>query len=454
MTAETIFAPATAPGRAGVAVLRLSGPAAASALAVLSGAEKLTPRRLRMVGLRDPADGELIDKGMAVWFPKPHSFTGEDVVELQVHGADAVLAKLAEVLSAMPGLRWAEPGEFSRRAFDNGKMDLTAAEGLADLLAAESESQRKQALRQMDGALARRLDALRAQGIDALAFNEAVIDFPDDELPEDTRAKGIGMIRALRDDLTALVDSARIGARVRRGVSVAVIGAPNVGKSSLVNRLAGWDVSIVSAQAGTTRDRVSVDLSVGGQAFTVLDTAGLRDTDEEIEAEGIRRAERAVETAEVRIAVFAADTWPAANDPTWRWVDSETVLVINKSDLCTPDKSDLCTPDRPTPEGAPDPVRVSAANGAGFADLTAAMRARLAAVAASGSGEAAPLTRERHRAAASAALTALDRALAAPDLELQAEDLRLAVRELGRMTGRVDVEDVLDRIFSEFCIGK
>jgi tRNA modification GTPase len=368
------------------------------------------------------------------------------VVELHVHGADAVLAKLADVLGRMAGLRWAEPGEFSRRAFDNGKMDLTAAEGLADLLAAESESQRKQALRQMDGALARRLDALRAQGIDALAFNEAVIDFPDDELPDDTRDRGVAMIRDLRDAVAALVDTATVGTRIRQGISVAVIGAPNVGKSSLVNRLAGWEVSIVSAQAGTTRDRVSVDLAVGGHAFTVLDTAGLRETAEEIEAEGIRRAERAVATADVRIAVFAADTWPVADDPTWRWVDSQTVLVINKSDLTAPV--------RPGPEGTPNPVRVSAATGEGFDRLSAVLRARLAEVGASGAGEAAPLTRERHRATAMAALTALDRALGAPDLELQAEDLRLAVRELGRMTGRVDVEDVLDRIFAEFCIGK
>ncbi len=445
-TYPTIFAPATAPGRAGVAVLRISGPQAIAALSRLGGERTFAPRVLAMVELRDPADHDLIDKGMAVVFPAPHSFTGEDVVELHVHGADAVLAKLADILARMPGLRWAEPGEFSRRAFDNGKMDLTAAEGLADLLAAESESQRKQALRQMDGALARRLDALRRQGIDALAFNEAVIDFPEDELPDDTRAKGIGMIRALRAELVNLVDSAKVGSRIRQGISVAVIGAPNVGKSSLVNRLAGWDVSIVSATAGTTRDRVSVDLSVGGQAFTILDTAGLRETTEEIEAEGIRRAERAVASADVRVAVFAADSWPAPNDPTWRWVDSETVVVVNKSDLDSPD--------RPKPDGAPDPVRVSAANGAGFDMLTGAMRSRLAAVAAGRSGEAAPLTRERHRSIAMAALTALDRALAAPDLELQAEDLRLAVRELGRMTGRVDVEDVLDRIFAEFCIGK
>ncbi len=443
---HTIFAPATAPGRAGVAVVRISGPQALAALAAVSGRADWQPRRMEFVRFVDPATGEAVDRGLGVAFPGPASFTGEDVAELHVHGASAVLARLTAALGAMPGLRWAEPGEFTRRAFDNGKMDLTAAEGLADLIAAETESQRRQALRQMDGALAARLEGLRTRAIAALAFVEAVIDFPDEELPDDTLARGVGLIRDLRAEVAALADTARLGARVRRGAAVAVVGAPNAGKSSLVNRLAGWEVAIVSPEAGTTRDRVSVEMALGGQAFTVTDTAGLRAAAGAVEAEGIRRAERAVAEADVRIAVFAADLWPAADDPTWRWVDRDTLVVVNKSDLGRADA--------PAPSGMPEPVRVSAATGAGMDDLIAALRRKLDAASADAAGEGAPLTRERHRALAEEALAALDRALAAPGLELQAEDLRLAARALGRMTGRIDVEDVLDRIFSEFCIGK
>lgn len=441
----TIFAPATAPGRAGVAVLRLSGPRAFSVLAALTGRAEFPPRAMISVRFSDPETAEPIDRGLAVCFPAPASFTGEDVAELHVHGSAAVLERLAGVLAAMPGLRWAEPGEFTRRAFEAGKMDLTEAEALADLLAAETEAQRRQAVRQMDGALSRRFEDLRNRAVDVLAFIEAVIDFSEDELPADTRDRGLAMIAGLKDGLVELVDSARIGCRVRQGVTVAVLGAPNVGKSSLVNRLAGWDVAIVSPAAGTTRDRVSVDLVLEGLPVTVTDTAGLREAAEEIEAEGIRRAERAVADADLRLAVFSAETWPAREDPTWRWVDSDTLVVVNKADLGRAVGE---------PHMEPPPVAVSALTGAGFDALAETLRSRVRALAGRQAGEAPPITRERHRVLAAAALAALERALAQPQQELQAEDVRLAIRELGRITGRIDVEDVLDRIFSEFCIGK
>ncbi|MGE4529655.1 MAG: tRNA uridine-5-carboxymethylaminomethyl(34) synthesis GTPase MnmE [Rhodospirillaceae bacterium] len=441
----TIFAPATAPGRAGVAVLRLSGPRTFAALTALCGRAAFPPRAMVAVRVSDPKTGEAIDRGLAVCFPAPASFTGEDVAELHVHGSAAVLSRLAEVLAAMPGVRWAEPGEFTRRGFGNGKMDLTEAEALADLLAAETEAQRRQAVRQMDGALSRRFEDLRARAVDVLAFIEAVIDFPEDELPADTRDRGVAMIAGLKAGLAELVDSARVGCRVRQGVTVAVLGAPNVGKSSLVNRLAGWDVAIVSPTAGTTRDRVSVDLVLEGLPVTVTDTAGLREAAEEIEAEGIRRAERAVADADLRLAVFSAETWPATDDPTWRWVDSETLIVVNKADLGgIADGPHIGSP----------PVAVSALTGEGFDALAEELRTRVRALAGQQAGEAPPITRERHRALAAAALEALERAQAQPQQELQAEDVRLAIRELGRITGRIDVEDVLDRIFGEFCIGK
>jgi tRNA modification GTPase len=441
---STIFAPATAPGRAGVAVVRLSGPRALTTACLLSGRAALEPRRMTSVLFRDPATGEEIDRGLAVAFPSPNSFTGEDVAELHVHGGGAVLARLAGVLAAQPGLRWAEAGEFSRRAFTHGKMDLTAAEGLADLLAAETEAQRRQALRQMDGALARRFDDLRARAIEALAFVEAEIDFADDELPPDIHERGEAILRGLREELIALVDSARAGARVRQGLTVAVFGPPNAGKSSLVNRLAGWEVAIVAPTPGTTRDRVSADLAVEGLPVTVIDTAGLRETVEAVEAEGIRRAERAVAAADLRLAVFSAVSWPAPGDAAWAWVDARTLVAVNKSDLGLP---------VPPVDGV-TPLPVSALTGEGFDALLAELATRLKTLAADRAGEDAPLTRERHREIAMAAMEALDRALANPESDLKAEDVRLAVRELGRITGRVDVEDVLDRIFGEFCIGK
>ncbi len=444
---DTIFAPATAPGIAGVAVIRLSGPHAYSATLDLSRKESLTPRVLHRADLYHPNTGDLIDRGMAVYFPGPASFTGEDVVELHLHGSSAILQVMGEVLSHMPHVRWAEPGEFSRRAFDNDKMDLTAAEGLADLLAAETEAQRKQALQQMDGALAKRLDGIRNKGINALAFMEATIDFPEDELPQDTFDRGRLMVEDLRQDLSDLIDTAKIGNRIRQGVSLVVVGTPNVGKSSLVNALAGWDAAIVSSTAGTTRDRVSVDLVLDGIPIKITDTAGLRDATDDIEAEGIRRTKVSVQTADLKIAVFSAESWPNLDDPTWQWVDNQTLIVVNKADL----NSDAVSMTVETPT---EPVFVSALHQEGLGNLTERLRGNLRSILTHQVGESAPLTRERHRAIAESAIEALDRALMQDDLELKTEDLRLAVRELGRMTGRVDVEDVLDRIFSEFCIGK
>ncbi len=439
---ETIYALASGAGRAGIAVLRLSGPAADAALSALSDAPLLPPRRATRVRLCDPQTGAPLDDGLALRFPGPASYTGEDVVELHIHGGGAVVAAVFEALGRLPDLRMAEPGEFTRRAVLAGKMDLTAAEGLIDLIDAETEAQRKQALRQADGALGALYDDWRGRLIPALAHLEAAIDFPDEDLPENLAAKIEPVLAALRAEMTAHLDDSRRGERLRQGVQIAIVGPPNAGKSSLLNTLAQRDAAIVSATAGTTRDVIEVRLDLGGFPVLAADTAGLREARDEIEAEGIRRARRWAGAADLKIVVFAVDD-PAAARQAADVVDLDTVVVLNKIDLREPDW---------TPPPAIGHFPVSVATGQGVDALIAGVTE---AVADRISVGAAPLmTRARHRAAVTECGEALDRAAAAPLPELAAEDLRLAVRALGRITGAVDVEDLLDVIFRDFCIGK
>jgi tRNA modification GTPase len=439
---ETIYALASGAGRAGIAVLRLSGTAADAALSALSDAPLPPPRRAARVRLRDPQTGTPLDDGLGLRFPGPASYTGEDVVELHIHGGSAVVAAVFEALGRLPDLRMAEPGEFTRRAVLAGKMDLTAAEGLIDLIDAETEAQRKQALRQADGALGALYDDWRGRLIPALAHLEAAIDFPDEDLPENLAAKIEPVLAALRAEMAAHLDDSRRGERLRQGVQIAIVGPPNAGKSSLLNILAQRDAAIVSATAGTTRDVIEVRLDLGGFPVLAADTAGLREARDEIEAEGIRRARHWAGAADLKIAVFAVDDPAAARDAA-DVVDLETIVVLNKVDLGEPDW---------TPPPAIGHFPVSVATGQG---LDALISGVTEAVAARIDVGAAPLmTRARHRAAVTECAEALDRAVAAPLPELAAEDLRLAVRALGRITGAVDVEDLLDVIFRDFCIGK
>lgn len=439
---ETIFAEATAPGLAGVAIVRLSGPAAGAALERLSGA--LPPARLaRRARLRDPATGEVLDEALVLWFPAPHSFTGENVAELQLHGGRAVVAGVLEALGGLDGLRPAEPGEFSRRAFVNGKMDLTAAEGLADLVAAETAAQRRQALRQLDGELGRLYDGWRKRLMGALAHAEAAFDFADEELPNDLFSSIQEVTDRVAVEIAAHLNDERCGERLRAGVSVAIIGPPNAGKSSLLNRLAQRDVAIVTEIAGTTRDVIEVHLDLAGAPVIVADTAGLREATGAIEAEGVRRARARAAEADVTLAVFDATTLPDLDPATLAVMDERALLVLNKSDLCRSVPATIA--------GRPA-TAISCLTGAGISDLVA----RLGETIGERSREAAapPLTRARHRAALADCAAALARFADAPAAELAAQDLREAVRALGRITGRVDVEDILDLIFAEFCIGK
>ena len=435
---ETIFALASGPGRAGVAVVRVSGPAARFCVQSLTRKPPPPPRRAVVRRLRS-GSGEIFDRGLVLWFPAPDSLTGEDVAEFQVHGGRAVLAALSEALAAIPGVRTANPGEFTRRSVEHGRIDLTQAEAIADLVEAETEAQRRQALRQFDGALSERTDGWRSELAKALAWAEAAIDFSDEDLPGDVVADARQAAAVVRDAIAVHLDDARRGELVREGLFVAVIGPPNAGKSSLVNALAGRDVAIVAETAGTTRDVIEVRLNLGGYAVVLADTAGLRAAADSIEAEGVRRALHRAECADL-VVLLKDGTRPdiplAGKD---KWDNKTVVSIWNKADLRWPQIQDGLTLSLKTGEGLDAVV----------AAITAAARVKL-----DGGGEAPLITRARHREALKQALSALDRAATQPVPELFAEDLRLAVRAIGRIAGRVDVEDLLDVIFRDFCIGK
>lgn len=437
---ETIYALSTAAGRAGIAVLRLSGPHARPALEVLTGGKAGAPREATLCRFRDPETQAPLDRGLAIFFPAPASFTGEDVVELHVHGGRAVVASMLRALATLPGLRAAMPGEFTRRAFENGKLDLTEVEGLADLIDAETEAQRAQALRQMEGALGRLYEGWRGRLMRALAYAEAEIDFPDEEVPGDLIAKLGPGIAALESEIAAHLDDGRRGERLRDGVEVAIVGPPNAGKSSLLNRLAGRDAAIVSDEAGTTRDILEVRLDIGGVPVTLADTAGLREAAGAIEQEGVRRALARAEAADLRIVMVA----PGATgiDNGFALARPGDLRVLNKVDLGAA-----------VPTGV---LGISALTGQGIDALEAALAERVGS--AYEAREHPVITRARHREGLSDCAASLARAEAAlkagRDAELVAEDLRLAARALGRLTGRVDVEDLLDVIFRDFCIGK
>jgi tRNA modification GTPase len=401
-------------------------------------------RRAVLRSLRDPRSGVELDRGLVLAFPAPHSFTGEDMAELHVHGGRALVRAVLEALAGCEGLRPAEPGEFTRRAFEHGKMDLTAAEGLADLVNAETEAQRRQALRQLRGELGDLYERWRQQLMTALARIEAHIDFPEEDLPSTLADQTRTVLSVTVGEIAAHLQDQRRGQRLRDGLSVAILGPPNVGKSSLLNALAGRPAAIVAAQAGTTRDVIEVRLDLGGYPVTVADTAGLRESEDAIEQEGVRRARASADNADLKILMVDARSYPNVDNALANLVDADTLFVVNKCDLVHPEGIGILA-------GRPA-LAVSALTGAGLSDLLAALTE--AVIERAGLGENPMLTRERHRRALEECRDSLARALTADSVELLAEDLRLAVRAIGRITGRVDVEDLLDVIFREFCIGK
>ncbi len=451
---STIFALATASGRAGIAVVRVSGPGAGAALLSLAlDLSALPPPRqaTRVIlyasesNLSSAANGERdkIDDALVLWFPGPASFTGEDVVEFHIHGGHAVLDSLLTSLAGCAGLVPAGPGDFSRRAFENGKMDLTAVEAIADLVDAETVAQRRQALAQMGGALAARYDGWRERLVRSMAFAEASIDFAEEDIPDDLARQSIEALRMLVDEIDNHLADDGIGERIRAGFRIALTGAPNVGKSSLLNALAKRDVAIVSDIAGTTRDVIEVPLDLGGYAAILVDTAGIRDSEDRIEQEGVRRARDQAASADLRIHMLAPDSAPFEED-----LDERTLVVCNKADLL----------DEYLSASQTTPLQISVKTGAGLAKLIAEMTNRIKRQASQAATSSVPLTRARHRRALEDCLAALRRAIEAAetgaDEEMMAEDMRLAAQALGRITGRVDVEELLDRIFRDFCIGK
>jgi tRNA modification GTPase len=442
MSTDTIFALSSGQPPAAIAVVRISGPRARFGLETLVGRVP-APRRAILARIRDPgAGGEVIDSGLVLWFPGPRSETGEDMAELQLHGGRAVIAGVLQALGQLDGFRPAEAGEFTRRAFLNGRIDLTVVEGLADLIGAETEAQRRQAYRQLSGALAERAETWRQRLIEALALVEAGIDFSDEgDVSGDLVAPARVIASTLCNEIRQALADDRRGERLRDGFVVAIAGPPNAGKSSLLNRLARREAAIVTPIPGTTRDVIEVHLDLAGYPVTLLDTAGIRPTDDPVEQEGVRRAEARAAAADLVLwVVDASDSETsdsATKDPQ---ADGRRWVVVNKTDRLDSSSQQ--------PE-----FGISALTGAGVECLLARLAEHIGT--AFSAPEPALVTRERHRHALEETIAGLERAQAQGDREdILAEDLRLAARALGRLTGRVDVEDVLDVIFRDFCIGK
>jgi len=439
---QTIYALSSGRPPSAIAIVRLSGPQARVALELLAG--KIPPARLARKALLRDAGGQVIDDAVVLYFPAPASATGEDVAEFHVHGGRAVLASLFAALSAIENVRAAEPGEFTRRAFENGKLDLTEAEGLDDLIHADTDRQRRQALRQLKGLLGDKARDWRARIIEASALIEAGIDFSDEgDVPSELMKPALAKIEALLDDITEVLAAQGRSERIRQGLVVAIAGPPNVGKSTLMNQLARREVAIVSPHAGTTRDIIEVQLDLDGYPVTVIDTAGIRETDDPVEQEGVRRARRRAAEADLVLWITDAEhagVSPEGNAPLW--------LVRNKIDLPGTDtRLAGCARGGGT-------FAISAKRGDGIADLISGLVDY--AHQFFGSSEDGLIGRARQRELLERTVDSLRRSItvAGRGEELIAEELRSASYSLGRLLGQVDVEDILDVIFRDFCIGK
>ena len=448
MKPGTIFALASGIGKAGIAVIRISGGESEQVFSALC-TKSLIPRVATRVSLVEPESNNLLDQALAIWFPAPSSFTGENVVELHVHGGRAVVDGVITALLCIDGFRMAEPGEFTRRAFENNKMDLTAAEGLADLVDAETTAQRDQALRQMQGALGDLYEDWRFLLLRASAYLETTIDFAEEEIPADLEKDVRIQIKSLKARISDHLNAGHVGESLRDGVRVALLGTPNSGKSSLLNQLAQRDAAIVSETAGTTRDVIEVHLDLAGIPVILSDTAGIRETLDDVEYEGVMRALSQAELADFKIIVVDPTQSPAMTTEILSLIDAETLIALNKVDL---KHSPIVFQNIPNTRA----INISAKTGAGISNLLDILKVRVKDRFQI--SEQPNLTRKRHRGALEDCLASLNKFSLIPSLvehpELAAENLRSACGALGRITGRVDVEDLLDIVFKDFCIGK
>lgn len=442
---KTIFALATAPGKSGVAIIRISGKNSLDSIKYLTNQDIPPARKAALRDLLHPLSKELIDQAIIIFFPGPKSFTGEDIVELHIHGSRAIINILIKLLSNFNNFRIANPGEFAKRAFLNGRMDLTAAEGLADLIEAETTIQQRQAIRQMQGNLSDIYEEWKNKLIRSLALLEAYIDFPDEDIPDDILNDLEDLTSELKKNIAKHLNDNHKGEIIRRGIYVAILGAPNVGKSTLLNYLAKREVAIVSNIAGTTRDALEVNLDLNGYPVTIIDTAGIRESKDIIEKEGIRRAFTKAEEADIKIIMFASDQPESINEDILKIIDDETIILVNKIDCQQVINTENLNKSH-------NKLLISIEKNIGLEEFLDKLSGLIEEKFSPASDPL--ITRERHRILLEKCLEVINYFNMEKELELACEDLRIAARYLGQITGHINVETILDEIFRNFCIGK
>ena len=447
MSDKTIYALSTVLGKSGVAVIRISGSKAFDVVRLMTSlkTDEIKPRYAYFVKLKDIAGQQILDKCLLLYFKAPNSFTGEDIIELHTHGSRAVISAVLNNLSRIPDFRMAEPGEFSKRAFYNQKMDLTEAEGLADLIDAETEAQQKYALRQMEGNLKNLYEDWREKLVNIMAHLEAYIDFPDEEIPENIVSEMNNTVFKLKNEIKEHLSSDNIGERLREGFRVVIVGRPNAGKSSLLNAIAKRDVVIVSDIAGTTRDAVDIHLDLNGYPVIITDTAGIRETEEAIERQGVEIAYRKIEDADLLLCLYdASQDTVQVFEKIEKTFKNKMIYIANKSDNLTKEQCSEIKKQGIT--------LISVKQQQGIDIVLDKISAVINDKFTSNSNLL--ITRARYREALNEALRSLDLFNLNKEIELSAEDIRLAARKIGKITGRIEIDEILDKIFGSFCIGK